>query len=291
VAESTPAHVASKRGSTVTANGRNLVLRIVSALVLAPLAIAAAWYGGWVFALFWGIAALGVWWEWALLVTAPAARLVMLTGAGALLLALGLAASGRFFGAVIVVVLGAAAANVVAPAGRSAWAGAGLIYAASLLLASLELRHDPKLGFVAILFLFAVVWGTDILGYVVGRAVGGPKLWPRVSPNKTWSGALAGGIAGIVIGFGFAYAMSPRSALYLASLGLVLSIVAQAGDLFESAIKRRFGTKDASQLIPGHGGLMDRLDGFIAAAFAAAVYGSIRGGFDGAAQGLLLWTQ
>jgi phosphatidate cytidylyltransferase len=207
----------------------------------------------------------------------------------ALVLALGLAVWGHFAGAVIVVVLGAAATNVVAPTRRGAWAGAGLIYAAILLLAPLILRRDPDWGFAAILFLFAVVWGTDILGYFAGRAIGGPKLWPRVSPKKTWSGALAGLAGGIAIGIAFARGL-PGNALYLALLGLMLSIASQAGDLLESAIKRRFDTKDASQLIPGHGGLMDRLDGFIAAALVAAIYGAVRAGLSGTAQGLLQWT-
>jgi phosphatidate cytidylyltransferase len=292
VAESTPAQATTgKPGSTSSASRRNLALRVVSALVLAPLAITAAWSGGWVFAVFWGVAALGVWWEWASLVSAAAARLVMLTGAGALVLALGLAGSGRILTAVIVIVLGAAASNVVAPSGRGAWAGAGLLYAAAPLLAPIILRQDPEFGFAAILFLFAIVWGTDILGYVVGRAVGGPKLWPRVSPNKTWSGALAGAVASLAVGAGFAHAIVTGNPLCLALLGVVLSIVAQAGDLLESAIKRRFGTKDASHLIPGHGGLMDRLDGFIAAVLAAAIIGSFRAGLDSSGQGLLLWTQ
>jgi phosphatidate cytidylyltransferase len=263
---------------------------VVSALILAPLAIAAAWYGGWPFTVFWGIAAIGVWYEWSSIVAAPAVRLVMLTGAGALVLAFGLVVKDHFEAALIVVVLGAGAANVVAPSKRGAWAGVGLIYAAVPLLAPVVLRRDPGFGFAAVLFLFAVVWGTDILGYFVGRTVGGPKLWPRVSPNKTWSGALAGVAAGLAIGAAFASWVSPTSVLYLALLGFVLSIASQAGDLFESAIKRRFGTKDASHLIPGHGGLMDRLDGFIAAALVAAAYGGIRAGLDGTAQGLLQWT-
>lgn len=280
----------SSTGSDHSANRRNLGLRVLSAVVLAPLAIAAAWFGGWPFALFWWLAAAGVCWEWTMIVAPTAAPLVILTGLAALALALALAATGHFAAAVVVVVLGAAAMNVVAPGGRGPWTGGGLIYAAALLLAPLLLRRQPHWGFIAILLLFAVVWGTDILGYVVGRAVGGPKLWPRVSPNKTWSGAAAGAVAGLMVGIGFAQAINPGHTVYLALLGLALSVVAQGGDLFESAFKRRFGTKDASQLIPGHGGLMDRLDGFIAAALAAAIYGGLRAGLDGAAQGLLQWT-
>jgi len=290
VTDSPSAPVADKSGSVPSADRRNLLLRVVSALVMAPLAVAAAWLGGWPFALFWGLAAAGVWWEWTAIVAASAARLVMLTGVGVLALALMLAATGRFVAAISVVVLGATATNVVAPAGRGAWIGAGSLYASSLLLAPLVLRHDPAWGFIAVVFVFAVVWTTDILGYVFGRAVGGPKLWPRVSPNKTWSGALAGAIGSVAVGYGFGHGVIAGATLYLGAVGLALSVVSQAGDLFESAIKRRFGTKDASHMIPGHGGLMDRLDGFIAAALAAAIYGSLRAGLDNSAQGLLQWS-
>ncbi|MPZ58491.1 MAG: phosphatidate cytidylyltransferase [Rhizobiales bacterium] len=267
----------------------SLVPRVVSALVLAPLAIGAAWIGGWPFALFWGLAAFGVWWEWTALVAVSAARLVMFTGVGALGLALTLAATGRYLAAVIVIALGAGATNVVAPAGRGAWVGGGVIYAGSLLIAPIVLRHDSQLGFIAIIFLFGVVWTTDILGYFVGRVVGGLKLWPSISPNKTWSGAIAGACGGAAVGWAVAHVVSPADASHLAVVGLVLSIASQGGDLFESAVKRRFGAKDTSQMIPGHGGLMDRLDGFIVATTVAALYGMVRSGLDGPAQGLLQW--
>ena len=123
------------------------------------------------------------------------------------------------------------------------------------------------------------MWATDIAAYFAGRAIGGPKLMPRVSPNKTWSGAIGGTAGGVVGGVVVAAhvrrrAASPRSRAWR----FVLSVVSQAGDLLESAVKRRFDAKDASQLIPGHGGLMDRLDGFVAAAVAAALIGLLRGG-------------
>jgi phosphatidate cytidylyltransferase len=285
VAESTPAPLSGKPGS-----GRsNNLLRVVSALVLAPLAIGAAWIGGLPFALFWGLAAFGVWWEWTSLVAVAAARLVMFTGVGALGLALALSASGRYLAAVTVIVLGAAATNVVAPAGRGVWVGAGLVYAGSLLVTPLIVRHEAEWGFIAIVFLFGVVWATDIVAYYVGRAVGGPKLRPAVSPNKTWAGAIGGTFAAVLVGWAIARGFGLGGALHLALVGLALSIAAQAGDLFESSVKRRFGAKDTSRIIPGHGGLMDRLDGFIVAAAVAAVYGIGRAGLDNAAQGLLRW--
>ena len=156
-------------------------------------------------------------------------------------------------------------------AGRgAAWCAAGLLYAAALLIAPVLLRRDAGFGFAAILFLFAIVWLTDIAAYFAGRAIGGPKLMPRVSPNKTWSGAIGGTlpavVGGVLVARQFAH-RQPRSPS--PCVALVLSVVSQAGDLFESAVKRQFNAKDASQLIPGHGGLMDRLDGFVAAAVAA----------------------
>jgi phosphatidate cytidylyltransferase len=137
--------------------------------------------------------------------------------------------------------------------------------------------------------LFAVVWTSDIIAYFSGRAIGGPKLMPSVSPHKTWSGALSGTGAAIVSALVVARAGGLAGALQVAVLACVLSVSAQAGDLFESALKRRFGAKDSSRLIPGHGGLMDRLDGFAAASFVAAALGAARGGLEAPGRGLLVW--
>ena len=171
---------------------------------------------------------------------------------------------------------------------RALWLAAGVIYAAVSALAPIVLRSSYDFGLHAILFLFAVVWTTDIAGYVFGRLIGGPKLWPAVSPKKTWSGAI-GGTAGAVI-FGSAVVhFSGIPVGVIAVLAAVLSIAAQAGDLAESAIKRQFGVKDASHIIPGHGGVMDRLDGFIVAALLAVLIGLARGGLDNPSRGLLVW--
>jgi phosphatidate cytidylyltransferase len=285
VAESNPAPVSRKPRPSPS----NISLRIISAVVLAPLAIGAAWFGGLAFSLFWGLAAFGVWWEWSTLVAVSAARLVMFTGVGALGLALALSATGRYLAAVIVILLGAAATNVVAPAGRGAWVSAGVIYSGSLLVAPLILRHHAQWGFIAVILLFGVVWATDIVAYVAGRTLNGPKLWPAVSPNKTVAGALSGACAAMIVGWILARTVSPHDTLHLIVVALALSIAAQGGDLFESSVKRRFSVKDTSQLIPGHGGLMDRLDGFIIAAIVAALYGVSRMGLDNAALGLLRW--
>src|SRR5262249_14452753 len=154
--------------------------------------------------------------------------------------------------ALALVALGGLGAAALASRTRRAWCAAGLFYGAALLIAPVVLRSDPSLGFAAILFVFAVVWLSDIAAYFTGRALGGPKLMPRVSPNKTWSGAIGGTLASIAGGMLVGHYFGVANLTALAVVAMVLSLVSQAGDLLESAIKRRFDTKDASHLIPGH---------------------------------------
>ena len=171
------------------------------------------------------------------------------------------------------------------------WAGAGVLYAGALVVGVNLLRASPAYGLPAILWLFAVVWGTDVLAYFGGRLIGGSKLWPSVSPGKTWSGAIVGAVAGALLGSLVAAVATPGGARFLpmTMLGLVVSVVSQLGDLFESAMKRRAGVKDSSRLIPGHGGLMDRLDGFIAATAVAAILAGMRSSGTWIAEGLFQW--
>lgn len=279
----------------------DLVLRILSALVLAPLAIIVAWLpsssysttGTWVFGIFWLIAAVAVWWEWTTLVSGRTSgnRLLFFLGSSALMLAMVVAefSMTRTRTPMLIIALGALAAGVFARAERRIWVAAGVLYAGVLLTAPILLRRDAELGLVAILFLFALVWATDIAGYFTGRAFGGPKLAPSISPNKTWSGAIGGVIGGMLAAGAIAALAGIGNLPAIALVAFGLSAAAQVGDLFESAIKRRFGAKDAGRLIPGHGGVMDRLDGFIAAAAVAMALGIIRADMDTAAQGLLLW--
>jgi phosphatidate cytidylyltransferase len=263
-----------------------LTMRIVSAAVLAPLAVGAAYVGGWPFAVFWGAAAVAIGWEW---ITVTAAGRPALVGTSAVLvLATVLAILGQVMNALVVVGCGTVLAFLLGPE-RRWWAAAGVLYAGAALMAPVVLRADAELGLVAIVFLFGIVWATDILGYFVGRLVGGPKLWPAVSPKKTWSGALGGALGAMIVGLAIARYGYRANPLAVVGLALLLSAVSQGGDLFESAVKRRFGVKDASHVIPGHGGVMDRLDGFVAAAAVAAVIGIARGGLSGSARGLLIW--
>ena len=219
----------------------NLALRIASAAVLGPIAVAAAYFGGWAFSLFWGAAAIAVAWEWTRMVSGPA------------------------------------------------WIMTGLVYAAAMFVAPVILRGDPAFGLLAIVLLFAIVWSTDIFGYFGGRSIGGPKLMPAVSPKKTWSGAICGTLGAMIVAVLVAKLFGSFNTIAIASVALLLSVCGQAGDLFESFVKRKFNVKDSSQLIPGHGGAMDRLDGFWAAAVIGCLIGLARGGFDAPARGLLVW--
>jgi len=267
---------------------RELILRIVSAAVLAPLALGVTWLGGWAFFAFWTLAAGGIVWEWRRVVADRGGSV----GLGeCVVVAAAIAAMVGFGGAAVVILLyGAAVEWLAARTGqRPLWVAGGIVYAGALPVACILLRADARYGFVAIIFLFAVTWATDILAYFVGRLVGGPKLWRRVSPNKTWSGAIGGAAGGIAAALAVVHFTQIANSLAVAGLALLLSVASQAGDLFESAFKRRFGVKDASHIIPGHGGIMDRLDGFLAAAALAAIIGIARGGMDAPARGLLVW--
>jgi phosphatidate cytidylyltransferase len=189
--------------------------------------------------------------------------------------------------AALVLALGLVAVAFRAPAPRG-WAVAGFLYAAAAQVASIVVRLDPTEGFVALVFVLLMVWCTDIGGFFFGRAIGGPKLWPRVSPNKTWAGAIGGFIASLIVAGGFAAAGFGKTGPLLL-IGAALSVASQLGDLLESAVKRRFGVKDSSHLIPGHGGLLDRLDGYVVAVVLAAIFGILRGGAGGAGSALMVW--
>jgi phosphatidate cytidylyltransferase len=168
------------------------------------------------------------------------------------------------------------------------WSAAGFLYAVAAQLASVLVRLDQDQGLVALIFVLLVVWVTDIGGYFAGRGLGGPKLWPRVSPKKTWAGAFGGFAGSLAVATGFS-AFGFGKPLPLLVAAAVLSVASQLGDLFESAVKRRFGVKDSSHIIPGHGGLLDRLDGFVAAIVLAALFGIFRGGVDGVGRALMVW--
>ena len=292
----TPNQHDARAGAAAAGNGRNLSRRIASALVLAPIGLITAYFGGWLFLAACAVAAGIILWEWTSLVVRSADPLVLAPGLIALLAAAVLAGASEGGAAMGVIAAGTmlAGAGMAMRPGRyvpdlALWGAGGVIYAGVVLLSPVVLRSDPEFGFAALLFLFATVWATDVFAYLVGRKLGGPLLWRQVSPNKTWSGAIAGLGGGVAAGTLVAYASAGTKPVAAGVLALILSIIAQGGDLFESAVKRRFGAKDASGLIPGHGGVMDRLDGFLFAALAAVLIGIVRQGMAAPARGLLVW--
>jgi phosphatidate cytidylyltransferase len=260
--------------------------RAASALVMICAALLTNVLGGVCFAMFWLVAACAIFWEWTGLVQSERSRWLLLTGMVTLVLIAFLSFDGLVTLALCVLAVSVFVIAVLAPTGQRLWIVCGLAYASSLIFSTFNLRFSGNIGQYAILWLFAVVWGTDIMAYFAGRLVGGPKLWPRVSPSKTWSGFLCGIFCGACAGF---LVVPDHVTALLFSLGLCAGAVAQGGDLFESSMKRRFGVKDSSRLIPGHGGVMDRLDGFITASFFAFIIGLWHSGFSAPSFGLLNW--
>jgi len=265
-----------------------LRLRIASGVVLAAVTLGAAWAGplpfGLLLALVSGVAS----WEWGRVVRGvDLDALQVLHGAAVVVAALiGIAgygvpaAIGLLVVAIVVLVLGWRQRDMLSGLG---------VLATGLPAVSLAwFRTDPSRGLDALLFLFVVVWATDVGGYAFGRSLGGPKLWVAVSPNKTWAGALGGLFLAGVWGGLAAWGLSSADPDGLILTSIMLAIAAVLGDLAESALKRRFGRKDASALIPGHGGILDRVDGLMAAAVVAAIFVMLRNPLHPGA-GLLFW--
>ncbi len=278
--EAAPA-AATEQGS------RNLLTRVLAAAVLAPIAIAIAYTGGWLWALLVMLASIGLYIEWLVIVGLAREMRATVPGVAALAIAGICLMAGRPDAALVLLAVGLIAVAALSPERRN-WSACGFLYAAAAEVASVLVRQDAVHGFAALLFVLLVVWAADIGGYFAGRGIGGPKLWPKVSPKKTWAGAIGGFAGGLAVAGAFA-AVGTGKAMPLLALAAFLSVISQLGDLFESAVKRRFGVKDSSHVIPGHGGLMDRLDGFVAAVVAAAILGFLRGGADGVGRGLMVW--
>jgi phosphatidate cytidylyltransferase len=263
--------------------------RVLSSLVLGIVAIAVLWAGGVLFALFWLAAGLAILWEWQALIGAARHRSRFLAGAAGIAIAAAFASYVALGTASLMLLAAAVLTGSVAAAGNRLIAGAGVLYAGALAVSATALRESDAFGPVAISYLFALVWGTDIMAYFGGRLIGGPKLWPRVSAGKTWSGTLVGLICGTVSGLAVALVAVDRAPILpLLFLGLMLAAISQAGDLAESALKRHFDVKDSGALIPGHGGVMDRLDGFTAACVCAVLIGGLRQ-YPFIAAGLFSW--
>lgn len=268
----------------------DLGVRTASAAILIPAVLIDVYAGGIWFELFVALLCILVALEWTALTHRGGALQFACHALAAL--------CGAFLpgevgpGSALVAVLAIAALSAaVAAAGRSttAWAYVGVLYAGLPAIALVVLREDVTHGTAAIIWMLAIVWSADTLAYFAGRVIGGPKLAPSVSPNKTWAG-LAGAMLGAAIASAVcAVAFGLAAVAWLALLGAALAVVEQGGDLFKSAWKRQFGVKDSGRLIPGHGGVIDRVDGMLAVAVAAAAIGVFRTGAGAAGGGLLVW--
>jgi phosphatidate cytidylyltransferase len=257
-------------GRPVASGGSGLALRVASALALMPVALGLVILGAWPFACLVGLAVVLMALEWRQLTMALGAGggLAGVSAAGLGLVVVVLAAAGHADAALVALLVGALVAGAVAwrLAAPPVWIGLGAAYLALPALALVWLRGLPLFGLQVVVWLLVVVWTTDVLAYLVGRKVGGPRLAPSVSPGKTWSGLCGGVAAAAVVGSLAAGASGSERLLQAAGLGGLMAIVSQIGDLIESALKRRAGVKDSGTLIPGHGGVLDRLDGLILAA-------------------------
>jgi phosphatidate cytidylyltransferase len=262
--------------------------RLVSAFILAAIALGAVIASPWSFLILVFAASLVLAWEWGRLTRGTSFD-------GAAFVQAAIVGAVATFGSLQrpdLAILLLAAASVTMALGsfastRPGWAVAGLIYAALPAWALMWLRSDPEHGAAAVLYLFAVAWTTDTASYAGGRSLGGPKLAPHISPKKTWSGFIVGILVSALVGYTFALVLGGTNPWDLALIGVVLALACQGGDLVESAVKRHFGAKDMSNIIPGHGGLFDRIDSLLFASVLAALIALRNPAHP--ADGLLLW--
>lgn len=274
----------------------NLQIRLISAAVLLPLVTAAIIFGHPFFTLLIAVFAGAAGWEWARIVAneraagqvvpvpnPPVGRWgpqAFLAAAVAVLAVLLAGFDGDAHQAIFPIAIGVIAtllSGVFRNRGLAAWNLIGILYAAIPAMALVLIRNDPEWGMATLLWIIALVVAADTGGYIAGRSIGGPKLAPRISPNKTWAG-LGGAVAGAaLVGLLTAFIVNHTNVWVLVLLSAILGVIEQGGDLVESALKRHFGVKDASHIIPGHGGVLDRVDGLLAVAVAVLIIGAWTG--------------
>lgn len=268
----------------------DLKLRVISAVVLAPLVLGAVWLGGWFFAALLAVAAAIMAHELSGLLFGEASIRKAAALAVTALVAVALAGMGLFTAA-----LAAGAAGLAFALAARSWTGQALwpaffayLYLVPPLVALIWLRADPELGLAVLIWMLATVWAIDIFAYFAGRFIGGPKLAPRISPKKTWAGLIGGMAGAIAVAIATWNWLGTGSLLALVAIAVVLTVLEQAGDFAESALKRRAGVKDSGKLIPGHGGILDRVDGLVAVALGAALLALVNNAASPAA-GVLIW--
>lgn len=267
---------------------RDLRTRFLSGLLLAALALAIAYAGVMPFAVLVIAIATAMCWEWGRIIRSEQLDPAFVVHAGSVAVATVVAAFGYAALALVLVLIGALLVLLLQFSRQGRLSGLGVLYVGIPAVSLLWIRSDEPFGFVAVVFILLVVSTTDTFAYFGGRSIGGARLWPRISPNKTWAGLVSGIAAATLIGALFAFLLDGASHLGLALTALVLAVVSQAGDLAESALKRGFGIKDTSTLIPGHGGVLDRLDGLVFAAAFAALF-ALFANIQAPASALLFW--
>ncbi len=258
----------------ITARSSDLKQRILSALVLAPIVLGAVWLGGLPFQLMMAVAVILMAYEWTRLSCGPGWRIDMVIITGTALAALLAIMTGATHSAVWITLGGMVLAGALGwfRGQQLRWRLLGVPYISLGPAAMVWLRMQDGIGFTLIIWLLLVVWAMDIGAYFAGRAIGGPKLAPQASPNKTWAGLIGGMVSAGLVGGAVASMTSLGPVWVLVELAAAVGVWSQVGDIAESMVKRHFGVKDMSNLIPGHGGILDRVDGLLFAAPAMAAF-------------------
>ena len=275
----------ASHGHDGTGRFRDLRVRIVSSAVVAPIALLALSYSVLTSALLASIASAAMMWEWRSIVSTrrpvgTIGRVFVdwaLVGVAALLPLVAALLSPEIAILGLFIVIGAGASILRAHTGVGAWSALGLLFISFSSIGFVFLRGVETYGLLSIILVASVVIASDVGGYFWGRIIGGPKLWPRVSPGKTWAGLFGGLVFAAVVGGLFSWATTGTYYYQVCTVSAIAALFAQSGDLAESAFKRYFNTKDASTLLPGHGGVLDRLDSHMAALLVAATVTAVRG--------------
>lgn len=262
-----------KTGTPASIWENPLLRRVASALVLVAIALVVVWQGGWILAAW--IVAVGarMAFEWERLVDARGLSPAFAMHAGTVAAAVILTLKHEPLGALAAIAIGTFAGMALAFTEKRdpLWPLAGIPYIALPSMAFMWVSALEPWGMATILWMLFTVWATDSGAWLVGKLLGGPKLWPSLSPKKTWAGSLGGLFFAGLFGFLVAWAVGAPAPLAAGLVSLPMSLIGQGGDLVESALKRRFHAKDAGTIIPGHGGVLDRLDSQLAVALATAI--------------------
>ncbi len=276
-------------GRSASRSHSEIAQRTLLALLLGAMAGLLTYSGVWPFTIMIAAASGILAWEWGRLVRGEVMDAAFYVHAAAVIAACICVGAGVAWFAMLALGAGALVAAFATRTSRTRmWSALGVLYIGTPASLLVYLRSDAAYGVAIIFFLYLVVWSADTAAYFTGRTIGGPKLAPNISPGKTWSGVVGGLVIPTLLAYGFALWLGGTWALGLALLGAGLALACQIGDLTESAIKRRFHVKDSGHLLPGHGGLFDRVDGLIGAVIAAGCVAAVRD-FLEPGKALLIW--